>query len=133
MVEQVVVSAGIVLIAVMVIVVKVGLIEYTLRLCPAVIVVGGDIAVVREVVNVAEQVDIQLSEARLNLQAHPVCLDTELQTVWQHGDEVLRAIEEAHTATRSVHSLLAEHDEVAQVALQVRGYKIRVPVPMKLL
>ena len=81
MVEQVVVSAGVVVVVVMAIVVRVGLIEYALRLCPVVIVVVGDTAVVRGVVNVAEQVDLQLNEVRLSLQAHPVCLDTELQTV----------------------------------------------------
>ena len=81
MVEQVVVNAGAVVVAMMVIVVRVGLTERALCLCPVVIVVVGDSAVVREVVNVAEQVDLQLNEVRLNLQAHPVCLDTELQTV----------------------------------------------------
>ena len=83
MVEQVVVNAGIVLIAVMVIVVKVGLIECTLCLCPVVIVVVEDTAVVREVVSADEHVGLQLSEACLNLQLHPVCLDAELRIAWQ--------------------------------------------------
>ena len=81
MLEQVVVCAGVVLIPVMVIVVRVGLIEYMLCLCPVVIVVVGDIAVVREVVSVADQVDLQLHEVCLNLQLRPVYLDAELQVV----------------------------------------------------
>ena len=49
------------------------------------------------------------------------------------SDEVLRVIEEGHTAVRSVHPVFAEHDEVGQVVLQVRAYKMRVSVPLKLL
>ena len=75
MVEQVVMSDGVV------IVVKVRMIECTLCLWSVVIAVVEDIVVVREVVNVVEQVDIQLSEVCLNLQLHPVYLDTELQVV----------------------------------------------------
>ena len=133
MLEQAAVTAGVVLVAAMVFVVEVGLIECALYVCPVVIAVVVDIAVVREVVNVVEQVDLQLNEVCLNLQLHPVYLDTELQVVCQHGDEALRVIEEAHTALRSVHSVFAEHDEVAQVVLQVRGCKIRVSMPLTLL
>ena len=117
MVEQVVVNAGIVLIAVMVIVVKVGLIECTLCLWPVVLVVVEDTVVAREAVHVVVQVGLQLNDVCLGFQLRPVCVDTELRVGWQHDDEVLRAIEGAHTAMRSVHSLSAEHDEVAQVVL----------------
>ena len=81
MLEQVVVNAGVVLIAVMVFVVEVGLIECTLCLWPVVLVVVEDIVVVREVVSVADQVDLQLNKVCPNLQLHPVYLDTELQVV----------------------------------------------------
>ena len=81
MLEQAVVNAGVVLIAVMVIVVKVRLIERTPCLWPVVIVVVEDAVVVREVVNVVEQVDLQLNEKCMNLQLHPVCLDTELRVI----------------------------------------------------
>ena len=79
MLEQVVVNAGVVLIAVMVFVVKVGLNECTLCLWPVAIVVVEDTVVVREVVTVVEQVGLQLNEVCLSLQLHPVCLDTELR------------------------------------------------------
>ena len=75
------VNAGVALIAAMVTVVRVGLIECTLCWWPVVLVTVEDTVVVREVVNVVEQVDLQLSEVRLSFQVHPVCLDTELQTV----------------------------------------------------
>ena len=125
MVEQVVLNAGVVLIAVMVIVVRVGLVECTLCLWPVVLVVVEDIVVVREVVSVDDQVDLQLSKVCLSLQLHPVCLDTELWISCQHGDEVMQVIEEVHTALRSVHSTFAEHDEVDQVVLQVRAPTMR--------
>ena len=133
MLEQAVVNAGVVLIAVMVFVVEVGLIECTLCLWPVVMVVVEDIVVVREIVSVADQVDLQLSKVCLSLQLHPVCLDTELWISCHHGDEALQVIEEAHTAVRSVHSVFAEHDEAGQVALQARAHKMRVSVPLKLL
>ena len=133
MLEQVVVIAGMVLIEVMVFFVEVGLVECTLCVWPVVLVVVEDTVVVREVVSVADQVDLQLNKVCLNLQLHPVCLDTELWISCQHGDEVLQVIEEVHTAVRSVHSIFAEHDEVVQVVLQVRGYKIRVSMPLTLL
>ena len=119
MLEQAAMSDGVV------IVVKVRMIECTLCLWSVVIAVVEDIVVVRGVVNVVEQVDLQLNEVCLSLQLHPVCLDTELWTSCQHGDEVLQVIEEVHTALRSVHSIFAEHDEVDQVVLQVRAPTLR--------
>ena len=66
------VNAGIVLIAVMVVVVKVGLIECALCLRPVVIVVVEDTVAVRSVVNDVEEAYRQLSEVCLNLQLRSV-------------------------------------------------------------